>query len=92
MKQCKKECRVVTRKVARIANIVVNVGKSCEKYGLNEEDLPDGLRTILGSLQRFVHPVAVLRCSLTNEQRAGWSRTCNEKVYEGKWRQRVPSA
>jgi hypothetical protein len=48
------------RKLARVANVVVNVGKSCKKYSLNERDLPDDLRTILGSLQRFVRPTAVL--------------------------------
>ncbi|KAF8260417.1 hypothetical protein EI94DRAFT_1667989 [Lactarius quietus] len=52
VKQYKEECTVVMRKVARIANVVINVGKSCEKYNLNERDLPDGVRTILGSLQR----------------------------------------
>ncbi|KAF8258179.1 P-loop containing nucleoside triphosphate hydrolase protein, partial [Lactarius quietus] len=52
MKQCKEECKIVMQKVARIANIVVNIGNSCEKYNLSERDLPDGLRTILGSLQR----------------------------------------
>ncbi|KAN0132701.1 P-loop containing nucleoside triphosphate hydrolase protein, partial [Lactarius tabidus] len=52
VKQCKEQCKIVMRKLARIANVVVNVGKSCEKYSLNERDLPDGLRTILDSLQR----------------------------------------
>jgi hypothetical protein len=80
------------RKLARIANVVVNVGKSCEKYNLNERDLPDGLRTILGSLQRSVHYTAMLSHSLTDEQRAGWSRTCTEEVRKGERRQRIPSA
>ena len=66
MKQCKEECKRVMHKLARIANVVVNVGKSCERYSLNERDLPDGLRSILGSLQRFVHPTAVLFHGLTN--------------------------
>ena len=82
MKQYKEECEVVMRKLARIANIVVKVGNSCEKYNLNEQDLPDGLRSILGSLQRFVHSIAALRHSLTNGQRAGSGRTCSEKVRE----------
>lgn len=55
VKQCKEECKIVMRKLDRIARIVVNVGKSCERYSLNKRDLPDGLHTILGSLQRFVH-------------------------------------
>ena len=59
MKQCKKECEYVMQKLARIANIVINVGESCEEYGLNESDLPAGIRTILGSLNRFVHYTAV---------------------------------
>ena len=77
------------RKLARIANVVVNVGKSCEKYNLNERDLPDGLRTILGSLQRSVHPMVALLRSLTNDQRAGWGRTCTEEVREDERRQRI---
>ena len=59
MKQCKKECEYVMQKLARIANIVINVGESCEEYGLNESDLPAGIRTILGSLNRSVHYTAV---------------------------------
>ena len=55
MKQCKEECKIVMRKLARIANVVINVGKSCERYNLSEREIPDGLRTILNSLQRFVH-------------------------------------
>ena len=77
------------RKLARIANVVVNVGKSCETYKLNERDLPDGLRTILGSLQRFVHTIVALSRSLMNDQRTGWGRTCFEEVREGKRRQRI---
>ena len=91
MKQCKEECKIVMRKLARIANVVVSVGKSCEKYSLNERDLPDGLRTILGSLQRCVHPRTVLSHSLTNNQRAGWGRRRTEEVREGERRQRITS-
>jgi hypothetical protein len=82
------------RKLARVANIVVKVGKSCEKYNLNEQDLPDGLRDILGSLQRFVHFIAVLPYdynSLTNDQRVGWGWICTEEVRGGESRQRIPS-
>ena len=71
MKQCKEECKIVMRKLARIANVVINVGKSCERYNLSEREIPDGLRTILGSLQRFVHHMVALSRSLMNDQRAG---------------------
>lgn len=37
------------RKVARVASIIVNI---CEKYNLNEEDLPASLLATMGSLQR----------------------------------------
>ncbi|KAF8268858.1 hypothetical protein EI94DRAFT_1726702 [Lactarius quietus] len=57
VKQCREDCKIVMHKVARIANIVVNIGNSCEKYNLSERDLPDGLRTILGSLQRELDEV-----------------------------------
>ena len=43
------------QKLTRLANIVINVGESCEEYGLTESDLPAGIQTILVSLKRFVH-------------------------------------
>ncbi|KAH9033004.1 hypothetical protein EDB85DRAFT_1157335 [Lactarius pseudohatsudake] len=52
VKQCKEECKLVIRKLARVANIIVNVGEKCEKYNLKEEDLPGSLLAILDSLQR----------------------------------------
>ncbi|KAH9040453.1 hypothetical protein EDB85DRAFT_2140593 [Lactarius pseudohatsudake] len=52
VKQCKEECEMVMHKLARIARIIVNVGKLCERHNLTEEDLPESLRAILGSLQR----------------------------------------
>ena len=70
MKQCKKECEYVMQKLTRLANIVINVGESCEEYGLNESDLPAGIQTILVSLKRFVHSTAVFPsecCSLTGD-------------------------
>ena len=71
MKQYKEECKIVMRKLARIASVVVNVGKSCERYNLNEGEIPDGLRTILGSLQRFVYYMVALSRNLMNDKRAG---------------------
>ncbi|KAH9169921.1 hypothetical protein EDB89DRAFT_2244424, partial [Lactarius sanguifluus] len=52
VKQYKEECEIVMHKLARIARIIVDVGELCEHHNLSEEDLPAGLRTILGSLQR----------------------------------------
>ncbi|KAH9162833.1 hypothetical protein EDB89DRAFT_2234530 [Lactarius sanguifluus] len=49
MKQNKEECRVVMRKLTRVASIIVDL---CGKYDLNEENLPASLFSILGSLQR----------------------------------------
>ncbi|KAH8985406.1 hypothetical protein EDB92DRAFT_1949992 [Lactarius akahatsu] len=39
------------RKLARVANIIVNVSKMYGKHNLNEEDLPPSPLAILGSLQ-----------------------------------------
>ncbi|KAH9072068.1 hypothetical protein EDB83DRAFT_2550221 [Lactarius deliciosus] len=52
VKQYKEECEIVMHKLARIARIIVDVGELCEHHNLSEEDLPAGLQTILGSLQR----------------------------------------
>ncbi|KAF8261555.1 P-loop containing nucleoside triphosphate hydrolase protein, partial [Lactarius quietus] len=52
VKLYKKEFDLVMQKLTRIADIIINVGGSCEEYGLNESDLPTGLRTILRSLER----------------------------------------
>ncbi|KAI0292683.1 P-loop containing nucleoside triphosphate hydrolase protein [Multifurca ochricompacta] len=51
IKQNKEEWGVVMRKLGRVAGLVVNVGESCQKYNLEENDLPPGLRSILWSLQ-----------------------------------------
>ena len=56
MKQYKEECEIVMQKLARIAEIVVNL---CDKYNLSEEDLPASLRAILDSLQRCVSLVTI---------------------------------
>ncbi|KAH9051109.1 hypothetical protein EDB83DRAFT_1322074 [Lactarius deliciosus] len=40
------------RKLARVASIIVDVGKMCRKHNLKEEDLPGSLLAIMGSLQR----------------------------------------
>ena len=58
-------------KLARIAKIIVDL---CEKYNLNEEDLPASLRSILDSLQRFVYLVIIVHPGphdLTKDQRIG---------------------
>ncbi|KAN0135988.1 hypothetical protein V8E53_006149 [Lactarius tabidus] len=52
VKQCKEEWDAVMDKLSGSANIVIGVGKLCQSRGLSEEDLPDGLRTILKSLHR----------------------------------------
>ncbi|KAI9451691.1 hypothetical protein BJY52DRAFT_92123 [Lactarius psammicola] len=52
VKQYKEECEIVMHKLARIAKIIVNVGKLCENHSLSEEDLPASLLAILDSLQR----------------------------------------
>ncbi|KAI0295041.1 hypothetical protein B0F90DRAFT_1820769 [Multifurca ochricompacta] len=51
VKQNKEEWGVVMRKLGRVAGLVVNVGESCQKYNLEENDLPPGLRSILRSLE-----------------------------------------
>jgi len=64
----------VMHKLARIARIIVNVGKLCENHNLGEENLPASLRDILGSLQRFVSLMTILLPdphNLTKDQRAG---------------------
>ncbi|KAI0296720.1 hypothetical protein B0F90DRAFT_1918978 [Multifurca ochricompacta] len=51
VKQHKEEWDIVMRKLGRVASLVVNVGESCQKYNLEEKDLPPGLRSILRSIQ-----------------------------------------
>jgi hypothetical protein len=76
VKQYKEESKNVMHKLARIANVVINVGKSCEKYNLSESDLPDGLRNILGSLRRSVRPMAVLfRDYQSDEPPESWTES-----------------
>ena len=78
-------------KLARIAKIVVDL---CEKYNLNEEDLPASLRSILDSLQRFASSVIIMHHgphNLTKDQRIGQDRTGAEEVLEEKRHQRVSS-
>ena len=61
-------------KLARIARIIVSVGELCETHNLREEDLPAGLRAILGSLQKLVCSVTFVfpdPHDLTKDQRAG---------------------
>ncbi|KAH9075709.1 hypothetical protein EDB83DRAFT_2515408 [Lactarius deliciosus] len=49
VKQYKEQCKILTRKLIRVASIVVNVGELCKRHNLNEGDLPLGFRTILYS-------------------------------------------
>jgi hypothetical protein len=62
VKQYKEECELMMRKVARVANIVVNI---CGKHNLNEEDLPASLLAIMGSLQRELDKIerVLKKCS-----------------------------
>ncbi|KAH9051106.1 hypothetical protein EDB83DRAFT_1321919 [Lactarius deliciosus] len=62
VKQCKEEYKLVIRKLARVASIVVNV---CGKYDMDKEDLPAGLIDILGFLQRELNGIerVLKRCS-----------------------------
>ncbi len=41
-------------KLADIASIVIDVGKSCQEHGLVEGDLPEGVRNVLNSLHRYI--------------------------------------
>ena len=84
MKQYKEDCEIVMHKLARIANIIVNL---CEKYDLSEDDLPASLRDILDSLQRFVCSVTIVRPdphNLTKDQRASQNRAGAEEVLKEK--------
>ena len=74
VKQCKEECEIVIQKLARIAKVIVNVGRLCESRNLGEEDLPACLRAILDSLQRFVSSATLVppdSHDLTKDQRIG---------------------
>jgi len=50
-KQYKEEWELVMEKVEKVAGLVTYIGASCEKYKLEEKDLPPGLRTIFGCLE-----------------------------------------
>ena len=61
-------------KLARIAKIIVNVGKLCELRNMSEEDIPAGVRAILDSLQKYVSSLTIVPPDphdLTKDQRAG---------------------
>ena len=61
-------------KLARIAKVIISVGKLCETHNMREEDLPAGLRAILGSLQKSVSSMIVVLPDphdLTKDLRAG---------------------
>ncbi|KAF8268820.1 hypothetical protein EI94DRAFT_1095425 [Lactarius quietus] len=68
VKQCKEEWDAVMDKLSRSANIVISVGKLCQARGLVEEDLPDGLRTIVKSLNSDLDgiEVALKQCAETS--------------------------
>ncbi|KAI0291040.1 hypothetical protein B0F90DRAFT_441944 [Multifurca ochricompacta] len=51
MRGFKGDWEAVMQKLTSVANIVVNVGESCQTHNLKEEDLPAGLRTILLSIR-----------------------------------------
>ena len=74
VKQCKEECEVAMRKLARVARVILNVCELCEMHNLSEEELPASLRTVLSSLQRFVSSVTSIippwPYGLTMDQRA----------------------
>jgi hypothetical protein len=40
-------------KVEMVAGLVTYIGASCEKYNLEEKDLPPGLRMIFECLERY---------------------------------------
>jgi hypothetical protein len=40
-------------KVEKVAGLVTYIGASCEKYKLEEKDLPPGLRAIFECLERY---------------------------------------
>ena len=65
MKQYKEEWGAVMKKLVDVGSIVIDVGESCQTHGLVEEDLPDGVRNILGSLHRYVWPI-LIRVSLSD--------------------------
>ena len=69
-------------KLTSIASIVIDVGEACRTRGLVEEDLPDGLRTILKSLHRYVMSSLRYLVSLYDikQKRFGWNRSRNEAV------------
>jgi len=47
MDRDEKEWKVVMDKIGRISDLLDNVGKSCVKYNMREDNLPDSLRNIL---------------------------------------------
>ena len=66
MKQYKEEWDVVMDKLGRVAGLVNNVGASCEKYGLEEKDLPRDLRSIFESLETYaIHSLSPCRWLIT---------------------------
>jgi hypothetical protein len=58
VKQCKEEWGVVMQKLANVGKVVVDVGEMCRMHDLKEEELPPNLRTVLGSLERYVPDLA----------------------------------
>jgi len=51
VKQYKEEWELVMEKIEQVADLVTYIGASCEKYRLEEKDLPAGLRMIFECLE-----------------------------------------
>ena len=62
MDRDEKEWKVVMDKIGRISDLLDDVGKSCVKYNMREDNLPDSLRNILGETTtyaiHFRYPIA----------------------------------
>ncbi|KAN0133598.1 hypothetical protein V8E53_008586 [Lactarius tabidus] len=65
VKQCKEECEIVMRKLARVGRVFLNVCELCERHNLSEEELPASLRDVLSSLQRDLNQIeqVLKKCS-----------------------------
>ncbi|KAI0259573.1 hypothetical protein BC834DRAFT_905239 [Gloeopeniophorella convolvens] len=50
VKQYQDEWGVVMQRLARVADIILDIGQSCKQHGLQEADIPASLRNILQSL------------------------------------------
>ena len=71
-------------KLEDVASIVIDVGESCQAHGLVEEDLPDGVRKILESLQKYVWLFFFRFHCLTYAKRFGRHQRRIETVHRDK--------